>query len=98
MSLDDDDDDDDDDRWRILRESKSSVSTRKSRWGSNSCSNSRGKSWVFIGIYDGFNGLDATDYLLYKNVYNELKGLLWNDNPKLTTNSSKNSNKNDEFE
>ncbi|KAM7468082.1 hypothetical protein LguiB_015644 [Lonicera macranthoides] len=57
--------------------------------------------WVFVGIYDGFNGPDATDYLLntlYKNVYNEFKGLLWNDNPKPTTNSSKYSNKNDEFE
>lgn len=53
--------------------------------------------WVFVGIYDGFNGPDATDCLLntlYKNVYNELKGLLWSDNPKSTTNS----NKNDEFE
>lgn len=38
--------------------------------------------WVFVGIYDGFNGPDATDYLLnnlYSNVYKELKGVLWND-------------------
>lgn len=38
--------------------------------------------WVFVGIYDGFNGPDATDYLLsnlYSNVYKELQGLLWND-------------------
>ncbi|WOG96654.1 hypothetical protein DCAR_0415990 [Daucus carota subsp. sativus] len=40
--------------------------------------------WVFVGIYDGFNGPDATDFLLsnlYSNVYKELKGLLWNDKP-----------------
>ncbi|KAI5682365.1 hypothetical protein M9H77_03593 [Catharanthus roseus] len=38
--------------------------------------------WVFVGIYDGFSGPDATDYLLnnlYSNVYKELKGVLWND-------------------
>ncbi|KAL3826001.1 hypothetical protein ACJIZ3_022030 [Penstemon smallii] len=36
--------------------------------------------WVFVGIYDGFSGPDATDFLLnnlYSNVYKELKGLLW---------------------
>ncbi|KAL8504673.1 hypothetical protein ACS0TY_016017 [Phlomoides rotata] len=36
--------------------------------------------WVFVGIYDGFNGPDATDFLLnnlYSNVFKELKGLLW---------------------
>ncbi|XP_065852674.1 probable protein phosphatase 2C 4 [Euphorbia lathyris] len=35
--------------------------------------------WVFVGIYDGFNGPDAPDYLLsnlYTNVNQELKGLL----------------------
>nr|XP_043621287.1 probable protein phosphatase 2C 23 [Erigeron canadensis] len=38
--------------------------------------------WVFVGIYDGFNGPDAPDYLvshMYSNVYKELKGLLWDD-------------------
>lgn len=38
--------------------------------------------WVFVGIYDGFNGPDATDFLLsnlYPNVFKELKGLLWCD-------------------
>lgn len=38
--------------------------------------------WVFVGIYDGFNGPDATDFLLtnlYSNVSKELKGLLWSD-------------------
>ncbi|CAA2978709.1 Hypothetical predicted protein [Olea europaea subsp. europaea] len=37
---------------------------------------------VFVGIYDGFSGPDATDFLLnnlYSNVYKELKGLLWFD-------------------
>ncbi|XP_019199395.1 PREDICTED: probable protein phosphatase 2C 4 [Ipomoea nil] len=38
--------------------------------------------WVFVGIYDGFNGPDAPDYLLsnlYAAVHRELKGLLWDD-------------------
>ncbi|KAG7964788.1 hypothetical protein I3843_09G188400 [Carya illinoinensis] len=37
--------------------------------------------WVFVGIYDGFNGPDATEYLLsvlYSTVHNELKDLVWN--------------------
>lgn len=39
--------------------------------------------WVFVGIYDGFNGPDAPDFLLsnlYPAVQKELKGLLWDDN------------------
>lgn len=39
--------------------------------------------WMFVGIYDGFNGPDAPDYLLsnlYAAVHKELKGLLWDDN------------------
>ncbi|XP_020215057.1 probable protein phosphatase 2C 4 [Cajanus cajan] len=38
--------------------------------------------WVFVGIYDGFSGPDAPDYLLsnlYNSVHKELKGLLWDD-------------------
>ncbi|KAM2182152.1 hypothetical protein ACFX1Q_032674 [Malus domestica] len=38
--------------------------------------------WVFVGIYDGFNGPDAPDYLLpifTMLCTKELKGLLWND-------------------
>ncbi|KAG4974021.1 hypothetical protein JHK85_031576 [Glycine max] len=38
--------------------------------------------WVFVGIYDGFSGPDAPDYLLsnlYTAVHKELKGLLWDD-------------------
>ncbi|KAF5751460.1 protein phosphatase 2C 23 [Tripterygium wilfordii] len=40
------------------------------------------RGWVFVGIYDGFNGPDAPDYLLsnlYSSVRKELKGLLWDD-------------------
>ncbi|KAI9124783.1 hypothetical protein K1719_004110 [Acacia pycnantha] len=36
--------------------------------------------WLFVGIYDGFNGPDAPKFLichLYHAVYNELKGLFW---------------------
>ncbi|CAH9130549.1 unnamed protein product [Cuscuta epithymum] len=40
---------------------------------------------VFVGIYDGFNGPDATDFLLqnlYTNVFKELKGLSqWAEKP-----------------
>ncbi|KAK4348535.1 hypothetical protein RND71_031290 [Anisodus tanguticus] len=49
--------------------------------------------WVFVGIYDGFNGPDATDFLLnnlYSNVYKELKGLLWNDKSETPKNSTSN--------
>ncbi|GAB4824395.1 Probable protein phosphatase 2C 4 [Ancistrocladus abbreviatus] len=38
--------------------------------------------WAFVGIYDGFNGPDATDFLLsnlYAAVHKELEGLLWDD-------------------
>ncbi|CAA0829798.1 Probable protein phosphatase 2C 4 [Striga hermonthica] len=38
--------------------------------------------WIFVGIYDGFNGPDATDFLLnnlYSNVRKEVNGLLWCD-------------------
>ncbi|KAK6943660.1 PPM-type phosphatase-like domain [Dillenia turbinata] len=41
--------------------------------------------WVFVGIYDGFNGPDAPDFLLsnlYSAVHKELKGLLWNEKDK----------------
>ncbi|XAR70607.1 Phosphoprotein phosphatase [Bertholletia excelsa] len=37
--------------------------------------------WLFVGIYDGFNGPDAPEFLmanLYKAMYNELEGLFWN--------------------
>ncbi|KAL3530747.1 hypothetical protein ACH5RR_010069 [Cinchona calisaya] len=47
--------------------------------------------WVFVGIYDGFNGPDAPDYLLsnlYSAVHKELKGLLWDDKFDSSINSS----------
>ncbi|CAN6467471.1 unnamed protein product [Victoria cruziana] len=36
--------------------------------------------WLFVGIYDGFNGPDAPDFLmsnLYRAIDKELEGLLW---------------------
>ncbi|XP_059275733.1 protein phosphatase 2C 29 isoform X1 [Lycium ferocissimum] len=36
--------------------------------------------WLFVGIYDGFNGPDAPEFLmsnLYKAMYKELEGLFW---------------------
>ncbi|KAA8516431.1 hypothetical protein F0562_016724 [Nyssa sinensis] len=47
--------------------------------------------WVFVGIYDGFNGPDATDFLLnnlYSNIQKELKGLLWNEKFESMANST----------
>lgn len=41
--------------------------------------------WVYVGIYDGFNGPDATDYLLHNMFYavhDELKRFLCNQNSK----------------
>ncbi|KAI9115927.1 hypothetical protein K1719_012857 [Acacia pycnantha] len=43
--------------------------------------------WVFVGIYDGFNGPDATDFLLnnlFWSIHTELKELLCNGNSKST--------------
>ncbi|KAJ4957999.1 hypothetical protein NE237_025110 [Protea cynaroides] len=39
--------------------------------------------WLFVGIYDGFNGPDAPEFLmgnLYRAVFNELQGLFWKNN------------------
>ncbi|XP_027360909.1 protein phosphatase 2C 29-like [Abrus precatorius] len=38
------------------------------------------QGWLFVGIYDGFNGPDAPEFLmghLYRAVYGELQGLFW---------------------
>ncbi|GAU24814.1 hypothetical protein TSUD_157270 [Trifolium subterraneum] len=38
------------------------------------------QGWLFVGIYDGFNGPDAPEFLMgnmYRAVYNELQGLFW---------------------
>ncbi|XAR50933.1 Phosphoprotein phosphatase [Bertholletia excelsa] len=51
------------------------------------------QGWVFVGIYDGFNGPDATDFLvsnLYSNVQKELNGLLWNEKSESKTNFTSN--------
>lgn len=40
--------------------------------------------WLFVGIYDGFNGPDAPEFLmgnLYRAIYDELQGLLWDRKP-----------------
>ncbi|MED6122474.1 hypothetical protein PIB30_040204 [Stylosanthes scabra] len=40
------------------------------------------QGWLFVGIYDGFNGPDAPEFLmghLYRAVHNELQGLFWED-------------------
>ncbi|KZV45963.1 protein phosphatase 2C 29-like [Dorcoceras hygrometricum] len=39
--------------------------------------------WLFVGIYDGFNGPDGPEFLmsnLYKAMYSELEGLFWDSN------------------
>lgn len=36
--------------------------------------------WLFVGIYDGFNGPDAPEFLManfYRAMYKELQGLFW---------------------
>lgn len=38
--------------------------------------------WLFVGIYDGFNGPDAPDFLvshLYQSLHVYLRGLFWDD-------------------
>ncbi|XP_010247633.1 PREDICTED: protein phosphatase 2C 32 [Nelumbo nucifera] len=38
------------------------------------------QGWLFVGIYDGFSGPDAPDFLmghLYKAIDKEMEGLLW---------------------
>ena len=49
--------------------------------------------WIFVGIYDGFNGPDAPDFLLsnlYSAVHSEMKGLLWKEGDSDTTNDRPN--------
>ncbi|MCO5596730.1 hypothetical protein L7F22_050798 [Adiantum nelumboides] len=46
--------------------------------------------WLFVGIYDGFSGPDAPDFLLsnlYKEIYKELRGLLWDTKETLSSNT-----------
>ncbi|KAL3701842.1 hypothetical protein R1sor_019864 [Riccia sorocarpa] len=47
--------------------------------------------WLFVGIYDGFNGPDAPDFLmsnLYPAVSQELRGLLWDTKEEECTSSA----------
>ncbi|PIA40760.1 hypothetical protein AQUCO_02400078v1 [Aquilegia coerulea] len=60
------------------------------------------QGWLFVGIYDGFSGPDAPDFLmshLYRAIDKELEGLLW-DYEELSINNPPQSelieNKNDE--
>jgi serine/threonine protein phosphatase PrpC len=60
--------------------------------------------WLFVGIYDGFNGPDAPDYLLknlYTSIYRELRGLIWDcpsfDKPNTKT-KSKHERKSEELQ
>ncbi|XP_068659263.1 protein phosphatase 2C 32-like isoform X2 [Aristolochia californica] len=49
------------------------------------------QGWLFVGIYDGFSGPDAPDFLmsnLYKAIDKELEGLLWDYEEKTETNPS----------
>ncbi|GAB2296472.1 hypothetical protein Dimus_030587 [Dionaea muscipula] len=47
--------------------------------------------WLFVGIYDGFNGPDAPEFLMcrmYRAVYDELKGLFWDNEDSNNTSSN----------
>ncbi|KAJ4825585.1 hypothetical protein Tsubulata_006523 [Turnera subulata] len=63
------------------------VSSRNLQWAHGKAGEDRvhvvlseEQGWLFIGIYDGFSGPDAPDFLmshLYKAIDKELEGLLW---------------------
>ncbi|CAN6460274.1 unnamed protein product [Victoria cruziana] len=47
--------------------------------------------WLFVGIYDGFNGPDAPEFLmsnLYKAIFDELEGLFWETRQDSTANEN----------
>ncbi|KAJ0259761.1 Protein phosphatase 2C 29 [Hirschfeldia incana] len=51
------------------------------------------QGWLFAGIYDGFNGPDAPEFLmanLYRAVHSELKGLFWELEEEVVEDSSTN--------
>ncbi|XWS49232.1 hypothetical protein CRYUN_Cryun13aG0146200 [Craigia yunnanensis] len=58
------------------------------------------QGWLFVGIYDGFNGPDAPEFLmgnLYRAVFNELRGLFWEldeESENKTENEDENENEN----
>ncbi|XP_048231705.1 protein phosphatase 2C 32 isoform X2 [Ricinus communis] len=50
------------------------------------------QGWLFIGIYDGFSGPDAPDFLmshLYRAIDKELEGILWDYEDKLVNDPMK---------
>ncbi|KAK9084464.1 hypothetical protein Scep_030935 [Stephania cephalantha] len=50
------------------------------------------QGWLFVGIYDGFSGPDAPDYLLshlYKAIDKELEGILWDYDDKCAIDATK---------
>ncbi|KAL0900544.1 hypothetical protein Bca101_084505 [Brassica carinata] len=67
--------------------SESSLEEPKIQWAQGKAGEDRvhvilseENGWLFVGIYDGFNGPDPPDYLLnnlYTAVLKELQGLLW---------------------
>ncbi|KAF3449195.1 hypothetical protein FNV43_RR09923 [Rhamnella rubrinervis] len=91
VDVNDDDDDDDDD-------GDHSMESQNLQWAQGKAGEDRvhliiseEHGWVFVGIFDGFNGPDAPDYLLsnlYSAVHKELKGLLWNEKFESSNNSS----------
>ncbi|KAI9193773.1 hypothetical protein LWI28_000109 [Acer negundo] len=73
----------------LLLEDDDSMESQNLQWAQGKAGEDRvhvvvseEHGWVFVGIYDGFNGPDAPDFLLsnlYSAVHKELKGLLWDD-------------------
>lgn len=56
-------------------------------------------AWLFVGIYDGFNGPDAPEFLmgnLYRAVFNELQGLFWDAEADSTIDAAQEESKNQE--
>ncbi|XP_016485522.2 protein phosphatase 2C 29-like [Nicotiana tabacum] len=57
--------------------------------------------WLFVGIYDGFNGPDAPEFLmsnLYKAMNKELEGLFWDSEDTSISNNNQESKKNANIE
>ncbi|OIT37644.1 PREDICTED: probable protein phosphatase 2C 4 [Nicotiana attenuata] len=57
--------------------------------------------WLFVGIYDGFNGPDAPEFLmsnLYKAMNKELEGLFWDSEDTSISNNNQESKNNANIE
>jgi len=82
---------------RLKRESEEEASSSNVQWALGKAGEDRvhvvvseEHGWLFVGIYDGFNGPDAPEFLmghLYKAVFNELKGLFWDNEDTSTSNN-----------